>query len=80
MAFYSYLNELLALINRAKRYYITSEDTANLNACVIATQKSFIKDIKALLRTSAKYSLRQRLKGRFSPTLSVGIIDYPLDP
>ena len=37
MAFYSRLNELLALINRAKRRYITSEDTANLNARVIAT-------------------------------------------
>ena len=37
MAFYSYLNELLALINRAKRYYITSENTANLNTRVVTT-------------------------------------------
>ena len=58
MAFYSRLNKLLALINWAKRHYITSEDTANLNACVVATQKSFIKDVKALLRISAKHSLR----------------------
>ena len=69
MAFYSRLNKLLALINRAKRQYITSEDTANLNACVIATQKSFTKDIKALLYTSVKYSLRQRLKGEDFPLL-----------
>jgi hypothetical protein len=36
-AFYSRLNKLLALINRAKRYYIAGEDTANLNARVVAT-------------------------------------------
>ena len=69
MAFYSYLNELLALINRAKRRYIAGEDTANLNARVVATQKSFIKDIKALLRTGAKHGLRQRLKGEDFPLL-----------
>ena len=69
MAFYSCLNKLLTLINRAERYYITSEDTANLNTRVIATQKSFIKDIKALLYTSVKYSLRQRLKGEDFPLL-----------
>ena len=57
MAFYSYLNKLLALINRAKRYYITSEDIANFNTRVIAIQKSFIKDIKALLCTGVKYGL-----------------------
>ena len=37
MAFYSRLNKLLALINRAERYYVASEDTANLNTRVIAT-------------------------------------------
>ena len=58
MAFYSRLNKLLALINRAKRYYIASKDTANLNTCIITTQKSFTKDIKALLYTGVKYSLR----------------------
>ena len=69
MAFYSHLNKLLALINRAKRYYIAGKDTANLNACVVTTQKSFIKDIKASLRTSAKHGLRQRLKGEDFPLL-----------
>ena len=69
MAFYSRLNELLALIDRAKRYYIAGEDTANLNTYVIAIQKSFTKDIEALLRTSAKYSLLQRLKGKDFPLL-----------
>jgi hypothetical protein len=37
MAFYSRLNELLALIDRAERYYIAGEDTADLNARVAAT-------------------------------------------
>ena len=37
MAFYSCLNKLLALINRAKRRYIASEDTADFNARVAAT-------------------------------------------
>ena len=69
MAFYSRLNKLLALINRAKRYYIAGKDTANLNTRVIATQKSFTKDIKALLRISVKHSLRQRLKGEDFPLL-----------
>ena len=58
MAFYSRLNKLLALINRAERRYIAGEDTANLNARVAATQRSFIKDVKALLYTGAKYGLR----------------------
>ena len=69
MAFYSRLNKLLALINRAKRRYITGEDTADLNARVVATQKSFTKDVEALLRTSVKYGLRQRLKGEDFPLL-----------
>ena len=69
MAFYSRLNKLLALINRAKSRYIASEDTANLNARVVATQKSFTKDIKALLRTGVKHGLRQRLKGEDFPLL-----------
>ena len=69
MAFYSRLNKLLALINRAKRRHITSEDTADLNARVVATQKSFTKDIKASLRTGAKHGLRQRLKGEDFPLL-----------
>ena len=69
MAFYSRLNKLLALINRAKRRYITGEDTANLNTRVATTQRSFIKDVEALLRTSAKYGLRQRLKGEDFPLL-----------
>jgi len=37
MAFYSRLNKLLALINRAKRRYIASEDAANINARITAT-------------------------------------------
>ena len=69
MAFYSRLNKLLALINRAKRRCIAGEDTANLNTCVTATQRSFIKDVKALLYTSAKHGLRQRLKGEDFPLL-----------
>ena len=69
IAFYSRLNKLLALINRAKRRYIAGKDTANLNTCVTTTQRSFIKDVEALLRTSAKYSLRQRLKGKDFPLL-----------
>ena len=69
MAFYSRLNKLLALINRAKRYYITGEDIVDLNARVITTQKSLTKDIKALLRISAKHGLRQRLKGEDFPLL-----------
>ena len=28
---------------------------ANLNTCIAAAQKSFIKDVKALLYTSTKY-------------------------
>ena len=67
MAFYSRLNKLLTLFNRAKRYYIAGKDTADLNTRVATTQKSFIKDIKALLRTSVKYSLCQRLKGKDFP-------------
>ena len=69
MAFYSCLNKLLTLINRAKRRYITSEDTANLNTYIITTQKSFIKDIKALVYISVKHGLRQRLKGEDFPLL-----------
>ena len=42
---------------------------ANLNAHVAAAQKSFTKDIKALVRTGAKYGLRQRLKGEDFPLL-----------
>ena len=57
MAFYSRLNKLLALINRAERRYIAGEDIANLNTRVVTTQKSFTKDVKALLRISAKYGL-----------------------
>ena len=69
MAFYSHLNKLLTLINRAKRRYITSEDAANINARITTVQKSFIKDVKALLRTGTKYGLRQRLKGEDFPLL-----------
>ena len=58
MAFHGRLNELLALINRAKHYRVTGKDTADLNARVAATQRSFTKDIKALLRTGAKHGLR----------------------
>jgi hypothetical protein len=36
MAFYSRLNELLALINRAERRYIAGEDTADINARITA--------------------------------------------
>ena len=69
MAFHSRLNELLALIDRAKRRHIASEDTADLDARVVVTQKSFTKDVEALLRTGAKYGLRQRLKGEDFPLL-----------
>jgi hypothetical protein len=69
VALYSRLNKLLALIDRAKRYYITSEDTAEIDTRITAAQKSFTKDIKALLRTGAKYGLRQRLKGEDFPLL-----------
>ena len=71
MAFYSRLNELLALINRAKRRRVAGKDTANLNARVVATQKSFTKDVKASLRIGAKHGLRQRLKGEDFPLLQV---------
>jgi hypothetical protein len=69
MAFYSRLNELLALINRAERRYIAGEDTAEIDACITAAQKSFIKDVEALLCTSVKYGLRQRPKGENFPLL-----------
>ena len=69
MAFYSRLNKLLALINRAKHYYIASEDIVDLNTRVVTTQKSFTKDVEALLRISAKHGLRQRLKGEDFPLL-----------
>ena len=42
---------------------------ADLDACVTTAQKSFIKDIKALLYTGAKYGLRQCLKGEDFPLL-----------
>ena len=42
---------------------------ADLDARVAATQKSFTKDIEALLHTGAKYGLRQRPKGEDFPLL-----------
>jgi len=42
---------------------------ADLDARVAAAQKSFIKDIKALVRAGAKHSLRQCLKGEDFPLL-----------
>ena len=42
---------------------------ANINACITTAYKSFIKDIKALLYTSIKYSLYQRIKGEDFPLL-----------
>ena len=69
MAFHSRLNELLALIDRAERRHIASEDTADLNAYVVATQKSFTKDVEASLRISVKHGLRQRPKGEDFPLL-----------
>ena len=69
MAFYGCLNELLALINRAKRRRVAGKDTADLDARVVATQKSFTKDIEASLRTGAKHGLRQRPKGEDFPLL-----------
>ena len=69
MAFHSRLNELLALIDRAERRCVAGEDTADLDARVVATQKSFTKDIKASLRISAKHGLRQHPKGEDFPLL-----------
>ena len=40
---------------------------ADFNTYIIAAQKSFIKDIKALLYTSVKYGLCQYLKGEDFP-------------
>ena len=42
---------------------------ADLNTRVTTTQKSFMKDVEALLYTSAKHSLRQCLKGEDFPLL-----------
>ena len=42
---------------------------ADLDARVATAQKSFIKDVEALLHTGAKHSLRQRLKGENFPLL-----------
>ena len=69
MAFHGRLNKLLALIDRAKRRRVAGEDTANLDARVAATQRSFTKDVKASLRTGAKHGLRQRPKGEDFPLL-----------
>ena len=40
---------------------------ADLNARVAAAQKSFTKDVKALLYTGTKYGFRQYLKGEDFP-------------
>ena len=71
MAFHGRLNELLALIDRAERRRVAGEDTADLDARVAATQKSFTKDVEASLRTGAKHGLRQRPKGEDFPLLQV---------
>ena len=71
MAFHGRLNELLALIDRAERRRVAGEDTADLDARVVATQKSFTKDVEASLRTGAKHGLRQRPKGEDFPLLQV---------
>ena len=56
-------------MDRAKRRYIAGDDTADINARITTVQKSFTKDVKALLRTGAKHGLRQRLKGKDFPLL-----------
>ena len=42
---------------------------ANLNTYITTAQKSFIKDIEALLYISTKYSFCQYLKGKNFPLL-----------
>ena len=44
---------------------------ADLNAHIATTQKSFMKDVEALLHTGAKHGLRQYLKGENFPLLQV---------
>ena len=55
----------------AERRRVAGEDTADIDACITAVQKSFTKDVEASLRTGAKHGLRQRPKGEDFPLLQV---------